>query len=111
MGGGGACAALSLCWDACVALSPRPLGGGDACVAPSLCWDACVAPSLCWNACVVPPLVIIERAYPLAPLPVSDLFGVNAVLLNEAAEIDEHILIVMYAFACPHGHTRIASRC
>ncbi len=67
--------------------------------------DACVALSLCWNACVVPPLVIIERAYPLAPLPVSDLVRIYAVLLNEAAEIDKHILVMVYAFTRPYSHT------
>src|SRR5436190_19681689 len=46
----------------------------------------------------------------LAPLPIGDFLGVDAVLLNVAAEIGEDIFVMMYTLAGARSDTRITRR-
>src|SRR5438067_12304673 len=45
---------------------------------------------------------------PSAPLPIGDLLWIYSVLLDVATEINEDILIVMYALTCSYSYMRIA---
>src|SRR5260370_26089328 len=58
----------------------------------------------------LPHVAFFGRITRLAPLPVRDFLGVDAVLLNVAAEICDDILVMMYTLAAAHSYTRITHR-